>query len=192
MGKELEWKFASTQEQLQRLQIEIDGDETRYQMQTTYYDTADGLLSQRRCTLRCRLENGRKVCTFKTPVSDTERGEFDVSDLSLEEALPALAEASGVTQLLTLAQSLQQVCGARFVRIAKQIREKDFEAELALDEGVLLGGGRQIPLCEVELEYKSGDEEAFSQYAQAFGLQHGLQTEKRSKFARAMALAKGE
>lgn len=192
MGKELEYKLIATPAVLEQLQAAVQGKQTLYQMQTTYYDTPDGILSQRRCTLRCRMENGYPVCTFKTPISETERGEFDAEGVTIEQAIGQLAEKSGVLELHTLTQNLVSVCGARFQRIAKEIAGDGFVAELALDNGVLLGGGREMPLCEAELEYKSGDEEAFVAYAIAFIEEHGLQQEKRSKFARASALAKGE
>ena len=192
MGKELELKFAATGCVLEQLRSEIPGRETQYQMQTTYYDTPQGELSHRRCTLRCRLENGQSVCTLKTPVSDTERGEFDVADVTIYEAIAPLAEAGGMKDLIEIAGELIPVCGARFQRIAKEIIGDGFVAELALDQGVLLGGGKEIPLCEAELEYKAGDEGLFLAYATAFAAKYDLTTEKLSKFARAAALAKGE
>jgi inorganic triphosphatase YgiF len=65
-------------------------------------------------------------------------------------------------------------------------------AELALDQGVLLGNGRQIPLCEVEVEHKSGDEAVTAAFAQALANRFGLAPEGKSKFRRAMDLAQSE
>lgn len=191
MGKELEFKFSATEQLLEKLRSQVPGAQTLYQMQTTYYDTPDGALSQGHCTLRCRMENDYPICTFKTPVSETERGEFDVAGVTLPDALAQLAQQSGVQALTQMANALVPVCGAAFTRIAKEIIADGFTAELALDQGVLLGGGKEIPLCEAELEYKSGDEARFLTYARNFAAQYDLQTEKLSKFARAAALAKG-
>ena len=192
MGKELELKFCATKALLEQLQSAVEGAQTVYQMQTSYYDTPEGELSERRCTLRCRIENGYPICTFKTPVNDTERGEFDVSGVTIEAAIAPLARLSGVQELSELGKRIVCVCGARFQRIAIDVTSDGFTAELALDQGVLLGGGREIPLCEAELEYKSGNEEKFLEYATAFTCRYGLEIEKRSKFVRAYALAKGE
>jgi inorganic triphosphatase YgiF len=68
----------------------------------------------------------------------------------------------------------------------------DGMAELALDKGVLMGGGKEVPLCEVEVELKSGTEAALIASAAQLVSAHGLQTETHSKFRRAMALTKGE
>ena len=63
--------------------------------------------------------------------------------------------------------------------------------ELALDAGVLLGGGREAALCEVEVELKSGTEKAVSAYGEWLAGEFGLVPEKKSKFRRALALAEG-
>ena len=66
------------------------------------------------------------------------------------------------------------------------------EVELAIDAGVLTGGGREIPLCEVEVELKSGSQDACDRYAEALATRFGLTPEPQSKFRRALALYKGE
>ena len=60
-------------------------------MQTTYYDTEDGLLEKNRWMLRLRTENERSVVTMKTPGEGHTRGEWEVESEYLDEALPALA-----------------------------------------------------------------------------------------------------
>ena len=64
--------------------------------------------------------------------------------------------------------------------------------ELALDRGVLLGGGREVALCEVEVELKDGQPEAAVAFAQELAEKFGLRPEQKSKFRRALALAEGE
>jgi len=89
-------------------------------------------------------------------------------------------------------QGLVEVCGARFTRLYKQLSVEGAVVELALDRGTLLGGGRELPLCEVEVELKAGTEDAAAAFAQTLAQKYGLQPEKRSKFRRALALAKEE
>ena len=62
--------------------------------------------------------------------------------------------------------------------------------EIALDEGVLLGGGKELPLCELEVELKEGSREAMDAFAAQIAEIYGLQPERKSKFARAIALYK--
>ena len=71
------------------------------------------------------------------------------------------------------------------------IETADFTAELAIDSGILLGGGKEAPLCEVELELKSGDPKAMTAFMEQVAAQYGLVPEPHSKFRRAKALAEG-
>ena len=82
------------------------------------------------------------------------------------------------------------VCGARFTRIAGEFKLLECTLELALDEGVLFGGGKEIPLCEIEVEHKEGSLEATDGFARQLADIYGLQPKTGSKFARALALTK--
>ena len=81
------------------------------------------------------------------------------------------------------------VCGARFLRRAVRIQLEASELELAADNGVLCGGGREEPLCEVEAEHKSGDPAATAAFASDLARRFGLHPEPESKFRRALSLA---
>ena len=188
MGVEFELKYRATADQLAALAEEYTGPWKNYAMQTTYYDTHDRILGSKAMTLRCRLENGEAVCTVKTPEVGGARGEWDCRCESIQAALPELCKLGAPQLLLNLGQ-LEVVCGARFTRRAAMIVTEDFTAELALDSGVLLGGGREIPLCEAELELKSGHKDAMIVYAQVLAHRLGLVPERKSKFRRAAELA---
>ena len=193
MGIEFELKFKANEAQLAKICADLCEDTRTYQMQSTYYDTACGDFSARRCTLRCRRENEKSICTLKTPKAGAARGEFEVEGASVAEALPILCKLSGEQELQALAHSqLLEVCGARFTRIAKLLLLEGCTAELALDRGVLTGAGKELPLCEAELELKSGSENQLLHFAQEFAERYQLQEEKLSKFRRALDLAKGE
>ena len=193
MGIEFELKFRATPEQRNAIRANVPGQETIFTMETTYYDTADGALSNLRYTLRKRMENGRSVCTLKTPAGDLSRGEFEVECPDIKTAIPTLCKLSGLTNLPALTASrVTPVCGARFTRIAKTITLDNCTVELALDQGILTGGDKEIPLCEVEVELKSGSRDAACLYAAALATTYGLKPEKHSKFRRALALYKGE
>jgi inorganic triphosphatase YgiF len=193
MGVEFEVKFSavpSQQAAIEKLYFETC---ERYEMQTTYYDTPSGSLSARKITLRRRLENGQAVCTVKTPISDYGRGEWDCPCEDIEESISRLC-AQGAPELVRelTQEGVVEVCGARFTRLAAKVNFGSSVLEIALDRGILTGGGREQPLCEVEVELKSGEPET----AVAFGMQlketFGLIPQKKSKFRRALSLAKGE
>ncbi len=186
MAIELEYKFSATPEILKRIAADFAGFR-QIQMRTTYYDTASRAISSGRATLRLRQENDVSVCTLKTPLPDGSRAEWECAAATIEEGISKIPQAAQLVD-----GELVVACGARFTRLAALIATADGTAELALDEGVLLGGGKELPLCEVEVEHKSGSPEAALALAQEIAARYGLQEEKRSKFARASRLAEGE
>ena len=189
MAVEFELKYSCAAESLQLLRADLPGQERQYAMSTTYYDTPTGDLSAKFYTLRRRQENDTSVCTLKIPAADGARGEFEVECGAIEDAVPMLCKLSGI-DLPT--ENLVPVCGAKFTRIAKTFDWNGAVIELALDEGILTGGGREIPLCEAELELKDGDRAAMETYGAFLSAAYGLTPENRSKFRRALDLAKGE
>lgn len=198
MHVEFELKYRATEAQLQALQAAFPGQAQTIQMETAYYDTPDRALSRKKITLRKRLENGVPVCTLKTPDCKDlgvagARGEYECQQDDVTAAVSELCKLSNMPELCDwTAGGLEYVCGARFVRIAKLLTFPEFTAELALDRGVLTGGGREIPLCEAEVELKSGSPEALRDFARGLAEKYGLVSENGSKFRRALELAKGE
>ena len=193
MGLEYERKYSTTAEVLEKIHNSLFEPHYILQMETTYYDTPDHALSKRKITLRRRFENGISVCTLKTPTGGFGRGEFQTEAANIEDAIPVLCKLSGFSALETFAKDgLREVCGAKFTRIARKISYGESVLELALDQGVLLGGGRALPLYEVEVELVSGNPQDADQYGAFLSAKFSLQEETSSKFRRAMALAKGE
>ena len=193
MGIEFELKFSAEPEQQERIFRAFALDYQTVRMETTYYDTRDSKLSQRHVTLRRRMENDRSVCTVKTPVSGYGRGEWECDCGDIESAIDRLCGLGAPRELLVLtAEGVSPVCGARFTRRCGQLTVDGAVVEIALDRGVLLGGGREVALCEVEVELKDGQPEAAVAFAQELAEKFGLRPEQKSKFRRALALAEGE
>lgn len=192
MGREVEWKFSATNAQQARILNTFPGGWIPFAMETTYYDTPTGELSAKRFTLRRRMENGTGICTVKTPAPGGSRGEWETESKNIREAIPVLCKLGGPEELLLYKDHLTEVCGAKFTRQAKQLTIEGCTVEIAVDAGILTGGGREMPLCEVEVELKTGNEQAAWAFAQALAVQIELQEEPRSKFRRALSLAKGE
>lgn len=189
MGIEYERKYKATPQALDRLLASLGQTGRQIRMETTYYDTPDGDFSARHWTVRRRMENEKSVCTFKFPVAGLGRGEFEVECPCLEDALKELCKLSGKEELVALASAgLVPVCGARFTRTAVDMTVGTTRIELALDQGVLLGGGREIPLWEVEAELKAGDPKDVDQFGAYLQTAYGIEPETLSKFARARAL----
>lgn len=192
VATEYELKFKTDYANLIAICAYFPQEATELQMETTYYDTPGLALSGRRYTLRRRLENGRSVCTLKTPAGEA-RNEWETENVFIENAIEDLIAQGAPAELRQFAKDgLFPICGAKFTRLAKILRLENAEVELALDHGYLFAGDRKEPLCEVELELKSGDKLACKQYAEQLAAEFMLEEEPRSKFKRALILYKGE
>ena len=188
MPKEFELKYRADDGIIGAIR-ETYGDFRKIAMETTYYGTADGELSRRKWTLRRRMENETSVCTLKTPGGAHARNEFEVECDDILAAIDLLIAKGAPEELKTLVNAgVAPVCGAKFTRLAKTLVLEDCTVELALDQGYLSGGGKFLPLAEVEVELKEGPEEAATAFADALAARFGLVAEHRSKFARALSL----
>ena len=193
MGLEYEKKFRAEENTLREIDAALTEPSYTLQMETTYYDTPNGALTKRKVTLRRRLENGISVCTLKTPTGTAARGEFQVECDSITNAIPILCKLSNWEELsLLTAEGVVPVCGAKFTRTARKISFGVSLLEVALDAGVLMGGGKEIPLFEVEVELLSGETGDADMYAGLLAHRFSLQEEPKSKFRRALDLARGE
>ena len=189
MGREFELKFRTDAEVFEKIREKYQ-DFTTISMETTYYDTFDLKLAFHHWTLRRRMENGVSVCTFKRPHKDGGRGEWEVEAPSIMEGVMKLCQNGADWELMrATAGGLMETCGARFTRLAKQFDVPGGKVELALDQGVLIGKGKELPFWEVEVELKEGADEVAAEFAKALAEEFRLTAEPKSKFVRAMALA---
>lgn len=189
MGYEFELKFRATSAQQAAVRQALSDSWKVISMETTYYADPLRRLRALHYTLRRRLENGVSVCTLKTPMGDGGRGEWEVEANTIEEAIPELCKLGAPELLLDLtADGVSPCCGARFTRQAALIQAGETALEIALDEGVLFGGGKEVPLGEIEVELKSGTREQAIAFASALAETYGLQIQPKSKISRALAL----
>ena len=190
MGREFELKYRATPPLQAALRQAYPGNWQTVAMETTYYDTPDGRLGDLHWTLRRRMENGKFVCTLKTPAGGLSRGEWETECADIIDAIPALLALGAPKELEDYtAQGVAESCGAKFTRLAGLLEAENCTVELALDEGILMGGGKELPFTEVEVELKAGSEEAAAAFAAKLAEEFGLTPEYRSKVARARALS---
>ena len=190
MGREFELKYAAKDAAvLEKILESMGRTAEEISMATTYYDTADGALSARKWTLRLRQENDDFVVTFKTAGDGKTRGEWEYDADSVEFAATTLVDLGAPQELEELlADGVQPVCGAEFLRRAVALELGGTVLELALDCGRLFRGEKEIPLCEVEVELKRGEEAAVRAFAGELAKKFGLKEETKSKFVRAVNL----
>lgn len=191
MGREFELKYSCREADFEALQADFDRFRT-IEMETTYYDTFDAKLSFHHWTLRRRFENGVSVCTLKTPDPRGGRSEWEVEAPGIITGIPKLCRAGAPMELMAMTVGgIREVCGARFTRLAQTIEIPGGTVELALDKGKLFGNGREMPLLEVEVELKTGADGAAIAFAKLLEEKYHLTAEHRSKYIRALTLARG-
>lgn len=202
MGKEIELKFridsAAQMEEVRKypaFSAMAVSKEELIRMETTYYDTPDGAVSERKWTLRQRMENGVCVTCLKTPGAEerdpaSARGEWETEETDLPKAIAKLIADGAPAELAKLTANGTVVnCRASFVRRALLLRLTDGSTcELACDAGELSGGEHCRNFLEIELELKSGAPTQMLALGQHLQERYGLQTEHLSKFARANRL----
>ncbi len=188
MGQEYERKYRAEAAVLRILEAAYAPME-RIMMETAYFDTPTGALHRRKWMLRIRRENGKSVCTMKTPRPDGSRGEWETEAADLTKALAALPELGCPAELAEIArEGLEEQCAARFTRLAKRLTVGGSTVELALDQGQLLAGGRTLPISEVEIELKTGRDEDCAAFADSLAARFRLEPETKSKAQRAFSL----
>jgi len=130
----------------------------------TYFDTPDLLLRRREMSLRVRAVDHRFIQTLKRmkPAEGAilERDEWE-ADVAGETPDVSKLDANGVRQIFEadgVAASLRPLFKTDVQRTVWLLRDADTEIELTLDIGEIRdqNGGR-VPVCEAELELKSGD-----------------------------------
>ena len=177
-------------------------------LRARYLDTPDRRLAHARAALRLRDEGAHWVQTFKAEGDNPMlRLEHEVvlpgseqppaPDLARHAGTPAadaLARALGIGVLAGDGQSQGLVVHfetdiqrlSRIVRLPGGAR-----VELAFDVGMIRGGGREWPVCELEFELVQGEPADLLALARRWVDRHGLWLDVRSKAERGHLLAAG-
>ena len=145
----------------------------RQQLLTRYFDTPDFALSRRGVAVRIRRVGRRWLQTLKTEgergggFSQREEYETPAPRNALDWARFPPAAQAHVPEVLRA--QLVPVFETRFKRTAWLVRgPAGARIEVALDVGEVRAGERTLPLCEVELELKSGQPDALFALALAW------------------------
>ena len=165
-------------------------------MQSTYYDTPDGALHERKWTLRLRDEGGHPVAAFKTTNMSNESGFFTRNEWqcqvdNIRDAIPILIDQGAPRALKSLLKGKELIpsCGADFQRRSVCLYlDEGVRIEMAGDCGILFSGESKLAFCELELELLYGDVGSLPPLGQQLIAEYGLQEEHRSKYWRAHQL----
>jgi inorganic triphosphatase YgiF len=176
-GREFELKLELTREELQRVNEHpalrglTVGEPTTRTLRSIYFDTPDQRLRQAGVSLRLRFDGDKWLQTVKADGRVT-RGvsqplEHEAALPNSELDLEAIADAKLRRDIkrLTRGSLLEPVFETLVTRTARRLYTDQGELELALDEGVVRAGTTENPLCEAELELKSGAADGLLQVA---------------------------
>lgn len=164
----------------------------------TYFDTADNWLRRHDIGMRIRQIDGVFVQTVKTAgrvvAGLHQRPEYNAEHNSNKPDLalhPAEVWPEGRTTDEVQAQ-LVPLFSTNFTREQWLVGMSDgSQIEVAFDQGVVEARGEQEPICEVELELKSGQTEALFTLARSLSENGGMRLGNMSKAARGYRLAHG-
>lgn len=172
-------------------------------LQARYVDTPDQALARAGLAWRQRREGRRWVQTLKGrgdglmarpehEVAVRAPGPDTLPDPARHDGTPVgalLREALGTTGLA----ALQCVYRTDIRRVHRTVRQGGAVVELAFDEGWLVAGPsdtpRRLPVCELELELKSGPPSVLFDLAERWSQRHGLWLDVRTKSERGHRLA---
>jgi len=158
----------------------------------TFFDTADRVLSRTKHAVRVRHANERLLVTLKGP-GTVENGVHSRP----EWEVPTIGEQPDQWPEL-IRTKLHDLIGDQHLaplftihngrRTWVLLRDEQVLGEVALDKGTIDSGGQQMPLHELEIELKGGDEGDLHALAAIIRQHLPAQPEDRSKFARGFAL----
>lgn len=195
MEIELKWQSnKQMQEDIEKFCTPYSSHVRTINMNAIYYDSDDNVLSKNKIGLRIRQENNDSVCCLKfgggVSGATHSRQEFECRTQDISDGLAKLKTFDIPTYVYdTLNQiEVSPICQTKFTRIAHEILYNDMTAELALDCGELIRNCNNIPLCEIELEYKNGSMETFNSFATMLSQKFNLKAENKSKLVRALAI----
>jgi inorganic triphosphatase YgiF len=162
------------------------GDDDNAELISVYFDTPDLALQKAGASLRVREAQGRRVQTLK-------RGEGMARE-EHEAAIDGLApdpQLGPLPKLMPPGADLKPAFNVRVSRRQRRLHFEGAEIELALDQGEVVSGKSKTPICEVELELRSGPREALFSLSRVLLEAAPLYLSFDSKASRGQALAAG-
>ena len=186
--EEIELKFVCGPEDLAAvLAAAPPGDDDHAELISVYFDTPDLALQKAGASLRVRESKGRRVQTLKR--GDGLRREEHEAPI---EGLAPDLRLGPLSKLVPDGAHLKPAFNVRVSRRQRRLRFEGAEIELALDQGEVVGGEDREPICEVELELKSGGPAALFALARQLANAAPLYLSFDSKASRGQALVSGE
>ncbi|PSW42334.1 CYTH and CHAD domain-containing protein [Photobacterium leiognathi] len=200
METEIELKFIVSPEFSSQLLSKITEakilQQSSRELGNTYFDTPDQILRQNDIGLRVRRFDDVSVQTLKTAgrvvAGLHQRPEYNVEidgDAPTLSLHPADAWPDHF-DVVAVQQQIRPLFSTDFTRQQWLVAMPDgSQIELAFDHGEVHANGKSSPICEVELELKSGQTDALFTLARELCASGGMRLGNLSKAARGYRLA---
>jgi len=167
-------------------------------MKASYFDTDDYILSGNDIAFRVRMEGSRIVASLKWNGA-SEKGLHTREEINVpvnDEACfimpdPDIFKESDIGRdmiALVAGKPLHSMLETRFLRSRMRIDTGKSICEIAIDEGEIVTDYGTLPICELEIELFSGDQEEVRQIGDTLAQKYGLSEEDRSKYARGLKM----
>lgn len=163
-------------------------------MKAIYFDTANYDLSKNDIAYRVRSEGDKLIASLKwggkTDGALHTREEINVP-VKNRDPNPATFEESDIGKELISILSGKELDSIMEVKIERRRFRMDTETsivELSIDSGEIITDNGTSPVCEVELELFSGDQEELLGIGKQLAEKYDLVSEKRSKFYRGLVM----
>ena len=169
-------------------------------MKAAYFDTDDYILSKNDIAFRVRMEGSRIVASLKWNGA-SEQGLHTREEINVpvkDEACfilpnPEIFKESDIGRdmiEMVRGKPLHSLLETRFLRSRLRVDTGKSICEVAIDEGEIVTDLGNLPICELEIELFSGDQEDVRKIGDTLAEKYQLTTENTSKYARGLKLLK--
>ena len=166
------------------------GKPKKTRQRSIYFDAQDHALLKAGFSLRIRRSGRKRIQTVKAG-GGASAGLFARPEweMAVADDTPILDDTTPIRTLLgDLADGIAPVFEVNVERRAWQIHKGRAAFELVLDRGEVIAGDRRSPICEVELELKSGEAAALFAFARKLDAVAPLRLAVLTKAQRGYAL----
>jgi len=178
--------------------IEEKDSREKVYMKAAYFDTDDYILSKNDIAFRVRMEGSRIVASLKWKGA-SEDGLHTREEINVpvkDEACfilpnPEIFKESDIGRdmiALLNGKPLHSLLETRFLRSKLRVDTGKSICEVAIDEGEIATDFGNLPICELEIELFSGDQEDIQKMGELLAEKYQLVPEDRSKYARGLTL----
>jgi len=201
VNEEIELKLRLDPDQANRfnrhalLRSLAQGRSRKRKLVTTYFDTPDLALKASGAALRVRADGTRRVQCLKVPRTNGHGGAqvHDEHESEVAGDRPEIERLNGSDLAALFADeamrgTLAPVFTTEIERSILPVRMIESDIEVALDVGEVRAGDERQPICEAELELKSGSPVRLYELALALHESLPVRIERRTKAARGYGL----